>query len=605
MDPLVLRKPDGRLIPLLSLAPVLTGIDRAEQKIDLLTGDVFNLTISCNGPLPIGIGDTLAVYGQLYTLNTIPAARMLGEGQFVYELVLEGPQYHMLRVIYFDVDSTGNGLSSTFSLTGNLAMFAQVLISNLARVFSGAWGLGRVKIPGESTLNGLPGQVIDGILTEVKTLTFESENCLSVLQRLCAEWGTEFWIEYKPNDAPNRVLHIEPAGQTLPGVFTYGQWPGLYELARRPVAQTPFYTRAYIFGSGKNLPAGYRGFATRLQLPEDPNNPAGLFYPWDSYVEDAQAIATYGLIEGTKVFEEVYPSRTGTVSASTAQFTFSDTDIEFNPLQKEGSTVVGGNSVPNYKYLLPGLTPKVHFNTGNLAGYEFDITGFDPTTKTFTLKAYTDERGLVFPGKAADSPFRIQAGDTYVLVDMMMPQTYVTAAEEKLKLVGQAWLNENGAPAVEYTLVIDELFLQNKAGDTGPLSLAIPPNFFTVGDAIRLLDYGLGIDRMARIIGFTRDGLRPYKYTLTLGDTRKISLLQRAIATQVKVKSLIDTAGLNDPSQTPQTVKGEEVTKDDLINAVKAGVRPMAASAHFTLIGVTRPAGFSPAVLTGIRYRPT
>lgn len=595
MAPLVLTKPSGDTLPLISLTPLI-GIARAEQKIDLLTDDTLSITLEANEALPVDIGDTIAVFGQLYTLNTAPAYRRDGTHEFTYELVFEGPQYHLLRVIYFDVDLTGNALSSTFSLTGNLSLFVTVLISNMARVFSGAWGLGDVTVPSESTIDGLPGGTINGDQTDIKTLTFENENCLTVLQRLCAEYGTEFWIEYQPNDAPNRVLHIGPAGQTLSDRYMYGQSTGLYELSRRSVSQTPFYTKAYIFGGSKNIPSGYRGYAARLQLPLT-GSPTGPFSPWDSFVSNPDAITTYGLIEGTQVFEDVYPTRTGTISASTAQLSFSDDNINFNPLATDGTVTVNGKTTPNYLYLLPGLTPKVHFQTGNLAGYEFDIAGFDVATLSFTLKPYTDERGLEFPGKASDSPFRIAAGDTYVLVDMKMPQEYITAAEEKLQVVGEAWLRENGAPVVEYGLTIDEMYLQKRANDTGPAPLATPPNFFTIGDAIRLIDVELGIDRMARITSFTRDALKPYKYSVTLGDTRKISEVQRARAQQVKVKNLIQAGGLNDPNLSPQTVPKNEVpSKTELAESIKDQIRPLAHGVTYTLFATPMPAGFTALV---------
>ncbi|AUD00927.1 hypothetical protein [Spirosoma pollinicola] len=587
MAPLVLRKPDGTQLPLLSLT-ALRGLSDGEQRVDLLTGDTLTLELDSTAVLDIGIGDTLPIFGQLYTINTLPSETKHGEHQFSYTVVLEGPQYHLIRVMFFDTDVLGNALSSTFSLTGNLAFFAQVLFANMVRVFSGAWGLGSVTVPGESTQTGVPGQPVDGTLTAVKTLSFENENCLTVLQRLCDEYGTEFSIEYRPNDAPNRILSIGPAGSIKSDVYQYGQGNGLYELTRRPVDKTPFFTRAYVFGGSKNLPAGYRNFATRLQLPNA--NPSPTASPWDSYVDDSAAIAQYGLIEGTVVFEDIYPTFSGTVAEVVDSLAFTSLGIGFDPFEVDHVVIdSAGNPKPVFKYQIPGVKPKVSFLTGQLAGYSFYLIKYFTNNFILQLEAYTDENGLVFPATDPASPFKISVGDTYTLIDLLMPDSYVTAAEEKLLAAGQAWLAENGAPSIEYALTIDELYLKGKANDFGPVPLDNPPNFFTVGDAIRLVDTDLNIDRLARITAFTRDVLMPYKYTLTLGDIRKVNRVQRVLSQQAKIKTLISTGGLNDPTAPASSPAS---LPQDVAKSIADQIRPIAHAMTYTLTATALPTGF-------------
>ncbi|MBN8820756.1 MULTISPECIES: hypothetical protein [unclassified Spirosoma] len=580
MDPLVLSKPGSDDLPILALSP-LRGINSAQQKVDLLNGDTVTISITTTAPLELSLGYTLSVFGQLYTLNQFPQLIRKGENCFDYDLVLEGPQYHLLRVIFFDTDTSGNSLSSTFSLTGNLQSFAQVLFANMARVFSGAWGLGQVKAYNEV------GTLVDGAATATKTLSFDNENCLTVLQRLCEEFNSEFDIEYRPNDAPNRILHIRPAGTAKTDQFQYGQGRGLYELSRNNVQNSPFFTRLYCYGSTKNLPYGYRNYATRLQLPLSGPAPT-LPTPYDTYVQDNTAVAQYGLIEGTKVFEEIYPARTGTVTASTDQLTFADTSLDFNVLFIDHYDAAG-KAV--YRYLIPGLTAKVHFQTGSLAGYEFEITGFDPATYTFTIKPYTDDRGLVFPGSDPASPFRISAGDTYVLVDIYMPDSYVEAAEAKLLAAGQAYLADNKVPPFEYSVILDEMYLQKQANDTGPTPINNPPNFFSVGDSVRLIDTALGIDRQIRIMGFTRDLTRPYRYTLTLGDVPKTSLLQKVLSQQASVKKALRNEGLGQPAAPVNTTpSSDKPTKRDVSQLLEALGKPV----NHTLFAGILPDGFQP-----------
>ena len=48
------------------------------------------------------------------------------------------------------------------------------------------------------------------------------------------------------------------------------------------------------------------------------------------------------------------------------------------------------------KYLIAGTPAKLHFNKGNLAGYDFELlalTGYNHATKCFKVKQFTDEEG--------------------------------------------------------------------------------------------------------------------------------------------------------------------------------------------------------------------
>lgn len=574
MPQLILRKPNGDELNLIGVDP-LRGVASGEQRMSLLTQDTLDLTLTSTDPVDFPLGSTLAIFEQLYTLNLPPVITKTGDKRYKYELTLEGPQYQMLRSVFFDTTVVGTALSSTFTLTGNLAFFAQVLLVNIIRLTSGAWDLGLVQVPSPDTL----GAVIEGADTEIKTLSFENENCLGVLQRLCQEWGTEFYIEYRPNDAPNRILHIVPLGNmsaTAPtGTYTYGEGKGLYTLERKNLAQVVYSNKLYVYGSIRNIPTWYRDGSPnqRLQLPLTGSNPQGPFSPWDSVVQDAASIARDGVFESTKIFDDIYPSRTGTVTASTSQLTFTDVDIEFNPFEQKKNV---------YKYLLSGIPMKVHFQTGQLAGYEFEVTLFEPATAKFTLKPYTNETGQVFPTDKADQPFKIAAGDTYVLIDLSLPETYVEAAEAKLLAAAQTYLAENLTQPVEYDLTIDELYLKETDAKNGH-SADSPSTFFRIGDTLRVIDEPLGIDVNVRVTALTRDPLRPYKYTLTVGDVRRISQLKKVLARQFRATK--QSSSTNDLPANVATVP-----------QVKSMIGPFAGTAKFELFAALFPNGYTTLV---------
>lgn len=523
MEPIVVKRKGSLDTPLFEreqLSTVIQGV----QNCKLLGEDTVTLTVDSVAAREYKIGDTLEVYGSIYTLNQLPKTGKFSDRRFTFDLVFEGPQYSLLRGIFLNQDASGFGTGSDFSLTGNLELFARVLLTNIQRLKVGSWALG--DIPASDTL----------------TLSFNGENCLSVLQRICQEFGTEFTIIRESGAAVDSVhkLHFGKQGEVLGHVFEYGRGRGLYALSRENVQNEAFITRLYAYGSTKNIPSNYRGYSSRLKLDDS-----------FSFLENEQGKAAFGIIEGQHIWEEIYPKRTGTLSGvgpianGAKTFVVSDTSMDFNLLEESGpAQTVNGKSVKQYRYLLPGVTPKLHFNTGSLAGYEFEISQYDPTTRTFTLIVFQDERGMLVPNTSV--AFQPAPGDTYVLLDILMPDNYVKAAEAELLAMATAYLGERSTPRVQYNLAIDEQFLKSSSG-TGSI-----PNFFALGDYVQILDADLGINGASRIIGFTRDLLNPYRYTLEIADTYQVSLIERILSEQAAVQTIVKINQLSDANRARQ-----------------------------------------------------
>lgn len=499
MEQIVVKKPSGITFPLFRTDPV-SVVTRAEQYRVLLGEDTLKLTVESTAKIDFGVGDTVVAFGEEYTLNRMPTARKNGRYRFVYDLTLEGSQYTLLRVLYFNTDISGVATGTEFTLTGDLASFATVLMNNVNRVLTG-WTLGTVPVG-----------------TTVKTLSFNNENCLAVLQKLCQEYGTEFEIIRNATTGA-RNLRITKIGQVLGQVFEYGRGGGLYTLSRQTVSDKEFITRLYAFGSTKNLKSNYRNFSPRLRM-----NTTG------SYLEKADAKQAFGLIEGTKTFEDIYPHRTGIVTAPTGLLSFTDVGMDFD--------LNAANSGGETTYLVAGVPAKIHFNSGQLAGYEFQIASYVHATKTFTLLAFKDERGQSFPTAGA---FAVAAGDRYVLLDIVMPETYITAAETELQTAAQLYLDQNAAPRVQYALEVDELYLKGRTA-FGSLT-----NFFLLGDFLEIKDDDLAINKASRIVGYRRDLIRPYKYSLDIADTYDITLVERILAEQAEIKSVVRLVDTSNP----------------------------------------------------------
>lgn len=507
MEQIIVKKASGELVPLFNKAPFRT-VTSAEQSCSLLNEDTVKITVVSSSAVDFTIGDQVAVFGGTYTLNQIPTATRTGENYLEYELLFEGVQYDLLRAKYLNADVSGFYTSGEFSLTGDVIMFMNVLRYNLDRVFGlGVWVLG--EIPDSST----------------KTLTFSNENSLAVLQRICQEFETEF--EIVQDGFGGKTIHIRKTGRILPYQFEYGRGRGLYELSRQSVQNQELINRLYAFGSTRNLKSGYRNYSTRLRLP-DPG-----------YLEDTDSIAAFGTKEGSVTFEDIYPHREGTVTSivSGDVLKFVDTTMNFDLNEKD--------SEGNTKWLIAGTSAKIHFNSGNLAGYEFELSGYDHGSKTFTLVLFTDERGQKFPDSGSVA-FQISPGDKYVILDIMMPDSYVTAAEGELQTKALEYLNNNKAPHVQYGLQLDEMYLTNLSEE------GATTNFFQVGDYVSLLDEELGIDKSSRVTAFTRNLIHPYQYNLTIADTYEITLIERIISTQKEVNNIIRINDLRDPARARQ-----------------------------------------------------
>ena len=510
MEQIIIKR-GNTLIPIAS-KKTATSIKSATQNVALLGDDTLNIVVVSPFKLDFLIGDTTFVYGNIYKLNRLPKVKKNGMYEFEYELEFEGAQYDMMRVTYdLTIDTTSNQLAdvSGDSLTGNLRRFATVMVSNLNRVFKNMWELGECPDTAED-----------------KTLTFsESENCLSVIQNLCKEFDTEFEVLFSGYSG-KYTINFKKIGKTFPYKFEFGKNNGLYQLTRENVSTSNIVTRLKVYGSTENITAKYR--AQRLCLPNRSKR--------DSYIEDAAAVRKYGIWESRKYFDDIKPSRTGKVekvfSDSVLKFVDS-TMFDLNEKDESGNT----------KYLLAETSAKVHFNTGNLAGYEFEVHSYDHATHTFTLKKQTDERGNVFPSESTPA-FRFSAKDEYKLIDIALPQSYIDAAESELAKQGQAYYNQNSQPKVQYGLSVTDSFLASM------LSNETNGNVIWVGDYIPVKDSDVDVDKSVRVKSFKRDLMKDYSYTLTISDMSiTSSITNRVISELIEHDKAISINQLLDPAR--------------------------------------------------------
>lgn len=403
----------------------------------------ITLSFEIPGFVDLRPGDYITYEGSTWTLNKLPQVKKLSSRLWQYNAVFQSTKYELAKAMYMLFDNTPTPLQGEFSLTGNANTFMALLVSNINRTSTSTWSL---------------GQVIEN--TDYKTLTFSNEDCLSVLARLAGEFETEYHVN-------NRVVHLKKISTSRAVNLQYGSTA--YDIERSSVDSSDIVTRLYPFGSIKNLRPDYRGGNSPLRIPI-------------AYLDKLENnVSLYGIIERAKTWEDIYPRLSsggaGIVTSVGNEFTFSDSALDFN--------------VNNY--LLGGTTGKVHFTTGQCAGYDFEIKSYNNTTKTFVITANVEDNDFTLP----TSLIKPAVGDKYVLIDVIMPPEYEEAAEVELLAKAQQFLTENSTPKVNYKVTFSEIYARQNLQN------------IECGDTVGIIDNDLGINVQIRIIKLTK-GITDY-----------------------------------------------------------------------------------------------
>lgn len=491
------------------------AISSAKVVQRLLTDDSVEISVLANSPLDIKINDTFELFNSVYRVNSLPSVTKNNDNSYEYSISAQGLMFDMLRCKFFNVDGTGFKTTMDFPLIGDLGLFLEVIKNNMNR-FSNKWKIGT-----------FPSG------TATKTITFGNDNCLSAIQKICQEYKTDFWVQAFNGDY---YIHVGAFGNTLPITLEYGKGKGLYSLSRQNVNDNEVVSRLYVQGGSENLKPEYRNYSSNLKFSNE------------GYIEDAALISEIGLIEGSIEIPEIYPKRTGVISGVVSAVKFEDDEMDFDLNEKnlDGST----------KYLIPGTSAKIHFNTGNLAGYEFEIkkNGYDHATKTFEIIPYKNDQGQIFPD-ASTAAFQFAPYDEYVILDIMMPQSYVDDAEAELLTKGTQQFNKYKTAKVSYSLSCDSEFIKN---------LQTP---FGIGDYIQVKDDALGIDKVMRIIAITKNYINngettPFNWDVELADDYEIDYASQLILEVKDIRSVIAIHNLGQISYSNIGMKTTEELKN-------------------------------------------
>lgn len=535
-------------------------VKEATLTSSLMGDDYISLKIVSSNWLSFAKGDKITVGGKEYSIRATTTREVVSEGYYNYEPVFYGVMYDLMKTIYRNCDKYGKSDKSTFDLTYTIKEFVQVLIYNMERDYPGLW---------KFDVDNCPD-------TEAKTIQFSGVNCLQALQTLCnsEQFNLEFQIT---QDKGVRTIHIGKFGKRInppsgADFFEWGKGNGLYNLKEQKIDDKAIITRLWAEGGTTNIRSNYREYSERLQLPYPQrknqyehtlsdgtvvkvgSETIGIADDAKRYIEDAELRDKIGSEEDVKTYDNIYPTRTGTVTAVVADdiCAFIDDTMDFDLNKKDDKGTV---------YLVDGTSAKITFTSGRLAGQQFELEakgGYNHETKKFRIIPFTDNRGLTIPSTETQDAYKIEVGNTYKITDIYLPESYEQKAEEALWYAAMEDFKTATQAKAQYTLTLDRLyFLQELSRDTDT-------SVFEVGDYVPVKDTRFGIEKQMRIQKVTRNLLLEQDYQITLADTTAVSIQAQTVLTVIEHENIINNNRLRDLNKARRGWR----TTEDLRNMV-------------------------------------
>lgn len=330
-----------------------------------------------------------------------------------------------------------------------------------------------------------------------KMIAYSNESCWSALGKMADAFGTEWSARgkrvalgkderYKDNPVP--LSHGKGNG-LIPGSSYMGD------------ADKIAVGKLFVIGGNRNIdPNTYK--APRLHLPKgailgdykvDPN---GL------YLYKGEGVGREAVI----TLEEIYPHRQGTVS----EVITVNADKHFYDIKDAG--------IPaelNYNdYRIPGTKARLKFETGMLAGREFDI---EQTDKSLTGYVHAERRfrvvprevdGIIMPGGALVPA----VGDKYAVFGITLPQAYITAAEQEMLREGIRNLAELSQDILTFDGELSPIYALEHWGEIG--GRLVPGGHILYTDDKHYPD-----GKVIRITSIEQKVNNPHAPTMTLSTT--------------------------------------------------------------------------------------
>ena len=296
--------------------------------------------------------------------------------------------------------------------------------------------------------------------------------------------------------------------------LAYGKGNGILSgLERIKHDDTPTPMSLYVTGTKRNMTKGRLTMQTLETLKVDNNgnilhgdSASGRIFSTDKtgqYISEfthdngTQPLYT----EATYTNEEIYPSHVSMIKAVTKVKDHFEVNSDFD----------------YSKLRIDGEQMQVVFQSGNLAGREFDAKHFASTNRLAIVPKEEDDTTL------PNDTLCPKVGDQYIVTGIKLPDKYIKEAQRKLTEEALSHLIKLQQQRYSYKAEIDPVYLHNNKTTIG--------NKLDVGQYVHLTDQQIAVgDPYIRIIGKRTYLDRPYTPEIELSnEVERLSLFDRLI----------------------------------------------------------------------------
>ena len=344
----------------------------------------------------LSVGDYVEISGKRFSIRKEYRPKKTDTQKYTYNISFYGREHDMQDLLFCRLNQGEDDLESVFAYDGTPMEMLEKLVANMNRNTGG--------------VTWRAGQAVTG---DRKTINFNGLFCWDAAGEIAGAWETEWWLD-------GEYLNIGKCehGERVTLGYMKGLKTGLTQ--NENSNSIKWFTRLIPVGSTKNIDPSKYGY-THLQLPSR-----------DKYIDLNTQL---GLKEHREeaAFEDIFPHRLGTVSSVRSEeqtntdgeeytvYYIKDKDLPFNPDE----------------YMIGGEVIHITFESGDLSGREFESNWHNGTQEFEIINTYPDENTQIPGGNIIP-----QAGDTYILTNIRMPDEYYPIAEEQYKQAVDSFLTE-------------------------------------------------------------------------------------------------------------------------------------------------------------------
>lgn len=333
---------------------------------------------------------------------------------------------------------------------------------------------------------------LKALFEEAKEFSVSNGSCLDALSQIYETWKNVGWVHTYDASSDVDVITIGATSvrteSNTTDAFSYGMGNGLTFIKKAAANEGEFATRLYVYGSERNIQTRY--YNNFNIVDKDSVNIVNLMIPMDKWgktngIPDARkaylqaddaVIAKYGLIPRIVYFdgsenEEIYPSiqgltcrevRKAMIEAGQSGSAYLPADIDDSidvvanlsvlsdagdkeSIEKERTfrmdvNQVGFDIAEQGKLTSEGYAT-IAMKSGKCEGREFKVkkSVLSSEGQSLTLeRAWDESLGMGFP----NTIYPIEIGDKFILLDIPMPDYYITLASDRLYDAGERLLED-------------------------------------------------------------------------------------------------------------------------------------------------------------------